>query len=161
MQECPHCYNRVMITSNGECPACRKNIRDISEANKDKTAVTIPIDAKIPSCCFVCGQETSRGQKLSFQFEGSENGLSDINQRQVEFSGIIAFLFWPLYKKRLRKSMGHTYEQYIAVCESCKEAAEEVEPLNCLPNAECKLVVHKTFKKNFYKVNPNINPSAF
>ena len=158
MQECPHCYNKVMITSNGECPACRENIRDLSDIDKEKTAVNIPYGAKVPTCCFLCGENTDRGQKLNFEFEGDDTSVDD---RMLWGAGAIIALLWPFYKKRLKKARGYSYSQYIGVCENCKEEAASVKPLNCLPNAECKLVVHKNFKKKFFEVNPGISSSQY
>ena len=57
---CPHCYARVMPSGEGICPACRRDTRDTTGTDPQKTALSLPGNVRLPPYCHACGAPTER-----------------------------------------------------------------------------------------------------
>ncbi len=64
IDECPHCYGRVIASSSGECPSCRKNIHDRTGTDSTKTTVLVAHGTMLPPYCCDCGKPTDRRVKV-------------------------------------------------------------------------------------------------
>ncbi len=60
LEDCPHCYTRVVPMTDGTCPACRKNVRDLAGVDPDRVTMTVAQGDVLPGVCCACGRETSR-----------------------------------------------------------------------------------------------------
>lgn len=60
LSECPHCYARVVPKADGRCPACQKDMRDLTGVDPTKASLRVAQGDVLPSICCDCGQATQR-----------------------------------------------------------------------------------------------------
>ncbi len=70
--ECPHCHTRVEPTVDEECPSCRKNVLDNSDADLSKTSMSIAHSTKLPQVCHSCAIPTDRYVVVKQSFGATE-----------------------------------------------------------------------------------------
>jgi hypothetical protein len=64
IEECPHCHHRVVLTPDGECPSCRRNVGERRDAESSVVRVMISAEEVLPSCCITCGRDTVRARRM-------------------------------------------------------------------------------------------------
>jgi len=140
--ECPHCHTEVMVRADGHCIACGKNSLDKKGVDPHRTMVSIDNVHKLPHCCFVCGEETQRRQRLAW--------TSRISTRNLPFwFAPLAWLF-----SYLPGSQFSTRSLVILpVCAKCAPKARKLRPLSMRAGLDCRLLVHRTFRKQFEDLN--------
>jgi hypothetical protein len=67
--ECPHCYITAMFYADGTCPSCRKSRFDLRNVDSSRTQVCVELQHQLPPCCFLCGEQTERTQRLGWTFD--------------------------------------------------------------------------------------------
>lgn len=141
-EECPHCYANVMVRADGLCIACGKNRLDPSGADRSRTMVTVENIHRLPDCCFLCGAETRRRQKLVWTYRANTSALPWF------FAPFVAlFSFLPGSEYRVSQRMN------LPVCPDCKGSARRVKPVSIRTGLDCRIVVHRTFRKHFEALN--------
>jgi len=140
--ECPHCHTEVMVRADGHCIACGKNSQDKQGVDPYKTVVSIDNVHKLPHCCFVCGEETQRRQKLSWTFRFSTRNLPF-------WCAPLVWLF-----SYLPGSQFSTRSLVILpICSKCAPKARKFRPLSVRSGLDCRLLVHRNFRSQFEKLN--------
>src|SRR6187551_2773131 len=59
MLDCPHCYARVLLRSDGACPSCGEDTRRPGVGPR-RALLEILADEPLPDSCLNCGQFTDR-----------------------------------------------------------------------------------------------------
>lgn len=140
--ECPHCHHEVMEQRDGQCLACGKSHFDRLGVDPDKTMVTIDNVHRLPSCCFLCGQDTQRMQKLSWTQRAGTWNLP------WWFGPLVAlFSYLPGSQYRTRERI------CLPVCGRCVSTARKIQPLSIRTGLDCRLLVHREFRRQFETLN--------
>ena len=140
--ECPHCHTEVMVRSDGHCIACGKNSLDTQGVDPHRTMVSIDNVHKLPHCCFVCGEETQRRQKLSWTYRYSTRSLPFWCAPLIWL-----FSYLPGSQFSMRSLV------ILPVCTKCAPNARKFRPLSMRAGLDCRLLVHRNFRKQFEKLN--------
>ena len=137
--ECPHCFARVVPKSDNTCPSCRKNIKDMTNADTDLTTVTLGPSATMPELCIICGQQTNRTYKYTMEIPGGQ----DSKLISTLLSLLRGRLLSGLIKKQIQ-SIGIK----LPVCNNCKHYQANIKPIHFNKDTDTMtFVVHKAFKK--------------
>lgn len=91
--ECPHCFLRVGVMSDGICPACLQNVHNPPKENASKASLSIDHDASLPPFCFECATPTERYVKVKRHASIARRGDPDEGSEIMAFS--ILGLFCP------------------------------------------------------------------
>ncbi|MGZ3253009.1 MAG: hypothetical protein ACXU7D_01720 [Burkholderiaceae bacterium] len=135
--ECPHCHADVMFRADGICLSCRKNRFDTHGINPHETLLNIDHNHRLPSCCFLCGENTSLKKKLSWSYyTGAQSSW---------ISFILSYVPGSHYRA--------THQMNMPLCLPCTQSSKQVKPLSALPGLECRLLVHRNFRNAFEKLN--------
>jgi hypothetical protein len=150
LDECPHCFSRVIASSGGECPACRKNIRDTAGTDPARTSMSMLPGAQLPQFCCDCDRATDRYVEVKSTI-GGPGGR--------DWGPIWSILFLPISwalslvfalesrSQRLNRRSNDLAVVKIPQCESC---AAERRPVPIRVDTEelrLTFVVHRDFKK--------------
>lgn len=153
--ECPFCSAPVMFRPDGTCPACGKNSHLATDKDRESTVLEFDTKQTLPETCFVCGGRSEKNE--TFKYKYIPHGADAFPDRQallfVMVAPIVA-LFWPLFKRRMKKASEVTYKLTMPVCMRCVEAAGKMEPLNVIEGVEYKMRVHRKFREDFEKLHP-------
>ena len=157
MLECPHCYQRVGVNRDRICPACRRNVDDLTGVDEDRVARWIGPEDELPERCVHCGQPTQRRVPIT------RYGAHDVAQRdQPEqsfplviglvvslfgfFFSLIVWIFWAIGARKERGGgrvvRGTTVK--LPVCETCRSAECQVVDYHH-DKSRMKIVVHRWF----------------
>lgn len=140
--ECPHCHHEVMARPDGKCIACGKSRSDASAVDPDLTMLTIDNVHALPACCFCCGSETRRMQGFTWNFRISPFALPPW---MIPFVALMSFLPGSQYR---------TSEHVrLPVCKACAKPARRVRPLSVASGLDCRLLVHREFRRRFEAIN--------
>ena len=145
LMECPHCFAKMVLTSDNKCPSCRKDPRDTKNTNPNLTTATFFSYIKLPEYCMACGKPTKKISKFivnkkdsNWEWEvlGAIPFLGDL------FSSLSTFLM-PV--KLMRKSENSiTFK--LPFCGKCNNS--DVRPIHFNRDTEAiTFIVHKTFKR--------------
>ena len=63
--DCPHCYTRVVPTSQDTCPSCRQSVIEASETDPSKVSISVAHLQPLPDVCCTCGCGTDRIVKIT------------------------------------------------------------------------------------------------
>lgn len=135
--ECPHCHVEVMFRADGICLSCGKSRFDTQGLNPDETLLNIDHNHRLPHCCFLCGEETPHKKKLSWSYY---TGAKD-----SWLSCILSYAPGSHYRA--------THQIEIPVCVPCTPSAKRIKPLSVIAGLECRVLVHRNFRKAFEKLN--------
>lgn len=144
--ECPHCYNKVLVSLENICPSCRKNVKEISQNNQDLSFVTISLGQKeLPDVCIMCGSNADEIRTFSFNLPTEDVDIAS------NATGILTFLFFGL---GFFKKQAHIAINYAApICKLCTKN-ERLKPVHVNQELhELKILAHKKFKEQYYKLN--------
>lgn len=112
IQECPHCYCKVLPNSDGQCPACGKNTRDRAGVDPTRSRVRIRQDEPLPAVCMCCGKETESTRRVTCADEGDP---TDVVAR-----GCLAAALGPLLTVLMtRKRLSRRIVVFVPECRSC------------------------------------------
>lgn len=140
--ECPHCHHEVMERPDGRCIACGKNHHDTSETNPHLTMVTIENVSRLPPNCFLCGVQTGRIQKFSWNYRVDPNTLPPW---MIPFVKLMSYVPGSQYRS--------TERLVLPTCSDCRRAAKRVRPLSVWSGLDCRLLVHRVFRERFEALN--------
>ena len=146
--ECPHCYTHVVPTSEGECPACRKNIHDVADTDPARTSISIPHSSQLPPNCCHCGRPTDRYVKVVRK-------ISRKTERGDSTAGVFfllgLFVSCLLLPFALILGLRERSGDFVVVrIPQCEVRAKNGKPAPIRVNSEelkMTFVVHKDFKK--------------
>lgn len=167
--ECPHCYGRVIAMPDGECPSCRKNTQEPTETNRHRFCCFV--DATLPDNCIVCGEWTTRREKI--QHYASTNvpggpGSDGLGGEQSALQGLLRLAFLPfgvfglifqlILRDERQKQSAHTTKLTIKVpkCRNCRTT--ETKALNA-DHIERFVVIaaHQDFIAAFDELEKRLN----
>ena len=158
VQDCPHCLARVVIVSNGICPRCQQNARDISTVNRDRKSVWVRPTDRMPKVCHQCGTRCDR--TITVKHTQAWESSDDIPKSRNILATLIGFLFgWIWYLViRDRGGAGNTrrFESLVVrvpQCTSCSSKPIEQVAASIEDNS-LKLVAHIAFVHEFEQENP-------
>lgn len=140
--ECPHCYVSVMQRDDGRCLACGNNHFETEGLDPAKTIVSIDNVHKIPACCFLCGTETRRMQRFTWNYKVNPYSLPPW---MIPFVVLFSYLPGSQYST--------TEKLRLPVCPHCVKAARRVRPVSVWSGLECRIVVHREFRARFEALN--------
>lgn len=142
-KECPHCYAPAGTKADGTCVACGKSRTELDGVDVRFTAVTVEPGHQLPRCCFLCGEYTEQGERLSFSYE--QHRSSDL----IEY--LVGFLPGSTRRKQHR--------QFMPTCGSCRKQARAVAPLSYQVGVNLRLRVHKRFRAQLEDLNGRPEPT--
>ena len=155
IQECPHCFARVMVTSDGRCPTCWQNVRVPNKSGRRRQ--TIRVDGPIPTLCVVCGEPTRRWIQVTDQIgeEAAYNSDDNMPRNAIEF--VVYGLMVGFIRMLLRRpstSSGHVINELsvsLPQCRRCRK--DEVKVLNANHHDRTLVVAaHECFIKELKQV---------
>lgn len=158
VQDCPHCCARVMIVSNGLCPRCQKNARDVSAANLNHLPVWLHAKDEMPEVCVCCSCPATYKAKVIHTVASEDDGNSISKSRS--FAAILAGLLfgWIGYLIIRDKGAENTRRRTesivvnVPVCASCRNS--EIQPVgSSRTDATLKIAAHREFVEAFTKIN--------
>jgi hypothetical protein len=154
LTECPHCWNLVYPTADGECPACRLNMREAGGQDHDLETLIVGEHSRIPDVCCDCGLPTRRTTCIK-RWKPPENAP------QVDgFLFLVVLLFgWlgsalaTLHRISGGRFSGETVAVRMAQCHECA-AAGAPEPLRVdHEHFTMRFLVHHEFARRFEELN--------
>ncbi len=167
IRDCPHCFGRVMVTSNNRCPACWGDTTAPNESGRAR--MRINVDDNAPNVCIVCGEATTRGRKIkdTLSREVIVGPPSEKPRDQtMEFaSGVLktwvsgaALLFGgrlPIFKRRkgpvVGESLGYdskTMQVTVPCCRRCRKVELKVLDADHFERTMV-LAVHERFRDSY------------
>lgn len=140
--ECPHCHHEVMEKPDGQCIACGKNRFDTAGVDLHQTMVTIENISRLPTCCILCGEDTQRLQRFTWNYRISPYTLTPW---MIPLVTLMSFLPGSEYRttERLR----------LPVCPCCSKPARKLRPASVWSGLDCRLRVHRRFRERFEALN--------
>ena len=145
IEECPHCFTRVVPTGDNECPACRKSLRDVKGTDASKISLAVMHGGVLPPYCCDCGQATKRYVTVRSTIPG-EGGTGCGAGFAVVLSAIFG-VFVIGDDDQPRRRSRDTIVARIPQCERCA-ALKKPEPIRANPQEQhMTLVVHKDFQQ--------------
>lgn len=149
--ECPHCFSRVLLTSDNKCPSCRKDPNDSKNANPNLTTATFFSYETLPENCIKCGQSTKRSVKFLVEKKDENweweilNAIPLIGDILSPINNIVKF-----FKKMEYKQNSITFK--LPICDKCSNS--EVKPMHLNMDTDAiTFIVHKAFKGELEKIN--------
>lgn len=119
IQECPHCHTKVIPGVDGNCPACRRSVADLDDADPGVTTVVLNDVRPLPPFCVGCGQTTTRIKIL----RGATADRDPTNAPAMRFWVLqvlrLAWLLETQPRKRARVPL--------PLCRECEEAGWKLE----------------------------------
>lgn len=121
IQECPHCFLRVVVTSNNLCPSCATDVT--SPATHNLAVVDISMTTTFPQICHACGL-TARQTTFAEATSRSEAYVEDASEGFRAFVTIFSFFLLPMTIFLPRS--GSTQASYrgfrvkVPCCSACK-----------------------------------------
>ena len=131
--ECPHCHTRVIPKANNICPACQKDILDLSEVRPDQTAFTIHDTEDLPDHCYACDQYTERVIQLSADAESLISSLFEMPEPEDTTNVIL----------------------YLSECEACSELNRPQIVDIDYEHQTLTIMVHVNFKERVLQMRSN------
>ena len=140
LEDCPHCYTRMIPMADGRCPSCQGDTDDCSSYDPDLAMVTVAQRQTLPNCCLVCGQTTDREVVLTLG-SGSDVGTNiAISIAGIALSLLAGFGF--------AKTGGGDKQHMtirVPVCPRCK-GHPRLEPRHLdFQNYQAKFLAHRRF----------------
>ena len=146
--ECPHCYNKVLVSRENICPSCQKNIYSVANNDKDLTFVLLrPGRKNFPEICIICGNKTKDLRSFSYALP-----IEDVSDNvPINILGVLSSILLGLGFFKHTKKID---TQYTApICEHCTKD-ERLKPVHInIEQHEIKILCHKKFKEHYYKLN--------
>jgi hypothetical protein len=147
--ECPHCYARVIAKADGECPACHRNIRDLTGTDPTRTQATLLHGAKLPPFCCDCGAPTDRYVKVKSTMGGpggsNQKALWGALAMLCSFSlGLL--LMGALRREQLSKRPNDVAVIHMPQCEPCGSVRRPAPIRVDTEQLALTFVVHREFK---------------
>jgi hypothetical protein len=142
LTECPHCFTDVLVKRDGTCPACLRDVGDLTGVKTDVAKVTIRNRGKaLPGVCVVCGEAAS--EILNF----CRKVKNPHYHSRVSMGGLIGVLITWLFDW----AAGNTHRELtaqLARCRSCgTRKAEPVEKHLDFEDQAITLLVHAKFRR--------------
>ncbi len=153
VQDCPHCFMRVCILSDGACPRCKKNVLDTASINTDLRAIWLRERDRLPDCCQLCGAAASRKVRTEHS-RAWEEGEEISTSRQIG-AILVGVLFGWLWYLIVRDKGGavsnRRYEKIVLQLPRCNACSKvNVEPAGAsFPDGALKIVAHRIFVDEF------------
>ena len=143
--ECPHCYTKVLLKSDGSCPSCGKDSNSQSDADPEMTTAQVDFNEPLPPFCVLCAQSTKRTVTVFRGEDPDQEGLSEGKSLVV---GLLAG--W-----RIAREMGtkQTMELVVPVCRDCRKRRDEFKPRHVNHGQQrATLLVHRSFKAKLHQL---------
>ena len=121
--DCPHCYTRVVPTSQGACPSCRQSVYEATDADHSKASISVAHLEPLPTMCCDCGCATDRTVKITrnisrkADLEPSDDLLSYIGSLFSWIGWLIA-----LVRGDFRSRIGDQVVVQMPQCVICSES---------------------------------------
>jgi hypothetical protein len=125
LEECPHCYTGVFPSDAGECPSCRKNVRDRSGTDPLRTALDVSETVSLPPYCCECDAPTERVVRVKSKIPGQgESGNETIWILALlavffSFFAPLIGLFARAGEDRRAGRSGETFIVHLPQCDTC------------------------------------------
>ncbi|THB66069.1 MAG: hypothetical protein D6B27_07295 [Gammaproteobacteria bacterium] len=148
--ECPHCFNRVSRREDGICLACRKNVNDVNEENRNLSAVSIVEEQDFPDFCIICGKDNvSARYPLSSYHDLTRESEYKKHAWTKAFAALGGLIGITMFGNELGKKVKteRSLKVDVPVCDECLKNKKEIRTLNVQYEIRTiKVVVHKNFK---------------
>ncbi len=151
LEECPHCYSRVFASEAGECPSCRKNIKDPNGTDPNRTALSIAEGRSLPPNCCDCDLPTDRQVRVKSEIPGHPGS----HLKTWTYVLLVPLLgFWAVLMALFagkddgrRGRSGETFIVHMPQCKACG-ATRRPQPIRIdREHGLLTFVVHVNFKK--------------
>jgi hypothetical protein len=146
LDECPHCYRKVLLREDGSCPACGKLSTDTSEVDPTRTLLTIRRGSRFPEICFNCAEPAThrilaRAATVSRAQEAATWTWTLALANILPFLGAIFLL---ARSRDIRKDIVISID--LPICKKCRRLGikPEIESYD-LHEREMRVVVSRTF----------------
>lgn len=144
VQDCPHCFASVIVTSNHICPACTQDVT--SPCTHNLAAINVSPSTSFPAICHACGLPADR-KTNAVSWSRSEYYVEDANEGLRVFFAIFSLLFLPVFVLFGRRGGMKTEYQAVRLqvpcCRECK--SQEVRILETDTHRRtARIAVHKT-----------------
>lgn len=125
--ECPHCFGRVMVTSNRLCPTCQG---DTSAAGSvEIVRIALRVDTPLPQACVLCGDHTKRRTKIvEWERKSTESPAQTDEMYRYVLARFIPFgrLWQAMFSKRAAAQKNLVLK--VPLCSGC--SAENIRVLD-------------------------------
>src|SRR5690349_2527267 len=91
--ECPHCFRTVIPLAGGNCPNCRRNVKEPPSFGAGWGAVWITEQSKLPEACCTCDEPCQRTVTISKSLNYSTREESRSRHDDDDAARFIARLF--------------------------------------------------------------------
>lgn len=126
-QTCPHCFARVLVTSNRICPSCTVDVT--LPCTHNLTAITVSPSTSFDQICHACGRPATRKTKVQSTLR-SEYYVEDEYQGLRIFVAIFSTLFLPvsvLFGRRDGvKATYHGLRLLVPCCDDCRNKEVQI-----------------------------------
>lgn len=154
--ECPHCNLRVGIGTDGMCPNCRRDTRDTSGTDPEKSTLIVACKAVMPDVCCSCGLPTTRRTTLASR--GARNVERSGSEAPGLFFAALTWLIAPFAlifgNNRSRQTSRVVLKLKLSIpqCDLCSSNA--IEPIEVdHERGWMRLLVHNTFRDSYREQN--------
>jgi hypothetical protein len=122
LQDCPHCFAKVIVTSNCICPACNKDVT--LRSTHDLAAITVSASTAFPEMCHACGLPADRKTNAE-SWSRSEYYVDDVDEGVRVLFAVLSFLFLPVLvvigKRGGTKAEYHAVRVQVPSCSLCEK----------------------------------------
>ena len=161
VQDCPHCLARVVIVSNGICPRCQQNARDISTVNRDRRAVWVRPTDRMPQFCHQCGTPCDRTTtvKHTQAWESSDEVPKSRNILAILIAFTFGWIWYLVIRDRGGAGSSRRFESIVVRVPQCARCCSKpVEQVAAsIEDNSLKLVAHSAFVHEFEEMNCEFN----
>jgi hypothetical protein len=90
--ECPHCHTKILPRADNTCPACQRDLSNLTGVNPNKVSFLIYETEELPSYCYSCNRHTEQEVRVSGDQESVLSNFltGDVSPEQT--SNVIIFL---------------------------------------------------------------------
>ena len=101
--ECPHCFRTIIPLAGGNCPNCRRNVKDAPPQAAGMKSIWIDEKMQLPQVCCTCGERCQRfitvSQSMAYSTTDSRSYRRDDGAAvRLGASLILGGLFVKLYE---------------------------------------------------------------
>lgn len=142
LEECPHCFSRIVPMGDGTCPRCQKDTKDTSGVDGGLRPVTVTRRMTFPNACVVCGANTTRKRRVSESI-GSNVNVTGLGLLSL-FIGVYAAL---LQRYVFKNDQKFTESVRVPVCDACHSASKVRVLGTDYKKHEMTILVHERCRK--------------
>lgn len=157
IQDCPGCFARVIILSDGICPRCRHDARNSSQRDPNQVAIWIHCQDTLPERCYHCSLSATN----RIQVEHSEaHECTEENSRSRRLAATLAgllfgWLWYFIVRDRGRSANARQIQTLtirVPACNACRRL--KIRPAGAsIPDQSMKLAVHRQFSDEWKALN--------